>query len=392
MNTLDIVLCVFALVYALSGYQQGFIIGAAATSGLLLGGFVGVEVTPTLLENFTPGLSLSVAALVLVLFCAFAGQAIGAFVGSQLRSRVTWRPARTVDAIGGGALSVAAMLLIAWVLGVAASGAQVGTLNAEIRGSRVLGAVDEALPGGADRVLSAFNSLVDSSRFPRYLEPFTPEHITPVRTPSAGILRETGVRAAQSSVVKIIGSAASCSRTLEGSGFVYTDGRVMTNAHVVAGVARPTVLAGGSQFRATVVYYDPEVDVAVLLVPGMHLPALDFGSASQTGDAAAVLGFPENGPYDQEPARIRDRQTLRSPDIYGDNTVERDTYSVYSQVRPGNSGGPLVNSSGDVVGVIFAASLTDSSTGYALSARQVGAAAAAGATSSRATSTGSCTD
>jgi len=104
VNTLDIVLCGFALVYALSGYQQGFIVGAAATSGLLIGGFVGVEVTPTLLENFTPGLSLSVAALVLVLFCAFAGQAIGAFVGSQLRSRVTWRPARTVDAIGGKGL------------------------------------------------------------------------------------------------------------------------------------------------------------------------------------------------------------------------------------------------------------------------------------------------
>jgi len=275
---------------------------------------------------------------------------------------------------------------------VAASGAQVGALNAEIRDSRVLGAVDDALPGGADRVLSAFNSLVDSSRFPRYLEPFTAEHITPVRTPSAGILREAPVRAAQSSVVKIIGAAASCGRTLEGSGFVYTDGRVMTNAHVVAGVDHPIVLAGGSQFRATVVYYDPEVDVAVLLVPGLHIPALDFGSAAQTGDAAAVLGFPENGPYDQEPARVRDRQTLRSPDIYGDNTVERDTYSVYSQVRPGNSGGPLVNSSGDVIGVIFAASLTDSSTGYALTAPQVGSAAAAGATSSRETDTGSCTD
>jgi S1-C subfamily serine protease len=206
------------------------------------------------------------------------------------------------------------------------------------------------------------------------------------------MLREAPVRAAQSSVVKIIGAAASCGRTLQGSGFVYTDGRVMTNAHVVAGVDHPIVLAGGSQFRATVVYYDPEVDAAVLLVPDLHIPALDFGSAAHTGDAAAVLGFPENGPYDQEPARIRDRQTLRSPDIYGDNTVERDTYSVYSQVRPGNSGGPLVNSSGDVIGVIFAASLTDSSTGYALTARQVGDAAAAGATSSREMGTGSCTD
>jgi S1-C subfamily serine protease len=391
VNTLDVVLCVFALIYALSGYQQGFVVGAASTSGLLLGGLVGVEITPAVFGSFTPGLSLSVAALVVVLFCAFSGQAIGAFVGSRVRSRITWRPARTVDAIGGGALSVAAMLLIAWVLGVAASGAQVGTLNAEIRGSRVLGAVDDILPGAADRVLATFNSLVDSSKFPRYLEPFTTERITPVRSPSNGVLRDPGVLAARASVVKIIGAATSCSRTLEGSGFVYGSGRVMTNAHVVAGVAHPVVFAGGSQLRADVVYYDPEVDVAVLQVPGLHSPVLHFGRASHSGEPAAVLGFPQNGPYDQEPARIRDRQTLRSPDIYGDNAVERDTYSVYSHVRPGNSGGPLVNTHGDVIGVVFAASLSDTDTGYALTAGQVSAAAASGSTATRSVSTGSCT-
>jgi S1-C subfamily serine protease len=392
MNTLDLVLCVFVLVYALSGYRQGFVVGAASTLGLLAGGFVGVEVTPSLLDSFQPSLSVSVGALLIVLLCAFTGQGVGALLGSRVRNRITWSPARTVDALGGGALSVAAMLLIAWVLGVAASGAQVGTLNQEIRDSRVLGAVDQALPGGADRVLSTFNSLVDSSRFPRYLEPFTAEHITRVRTPSGGVLRGADVRAAKASVAKIVGSASSCDRTLEGSGFVYAGGRVMTNAHVVAGVSHPTVSVNGSQHEGTVVYYNPEVDVAVLLVPGLDAPTLHFGTASGSGSPAAVLGYPENGPYDTEPARIRDRQTLRSPDIYGENTVLRDTYSIYSHVRPGNSGGPLVNARGEVVGVIFAASLTDPDTGYALTANQVRGAAASGATSTRAVSTGSCAD
>jgi S1-C subfamily serine protease len=387
---LDLVLCVFVLIYALSGYQQGFIVGASSTAGLLLGGFVGVEITPALLDNFDPAISVSIAALLVVLACAFTGQGLGAFAGSLVRRHVTWRPARTVDALGGVVLSVVAMLLIAWVLGVAASGAQVGALNQEIRDSRVLGAVDSALPGGADRVLATFNSLVDSSRFPRYLEPFTPERITSVRTPSAGILHRAAVQAAEGSVTKVIGSASSCNRTLEGSGFVFASDRVMTNAHVVAGVSHPVVSIDGSEYPATVVDYDPEVDIAVLLAPGLTAPALRFGPASASGDPAAVLGFPENGPYDAEPARIRDEQTLSSPDIYGDGTVRRDTYSIYSRVRAGNSGGPLVDAHGDVIGVIFAASITSPDTGYALTTGQVHQDAVTGSTSSTPVSTGSC--
>jgi S1-C subfamily serine protease len=358
---------------------------------LLLGGFIGVQGTPLILDRYAASLTVSVAALAVVLGCAFVGQAVGAVLGSQFRRRVTWKPARFGDALGGAALSVAAMLVIAWVLGVAASGAQVGTLNSQIRRSTVLGTVDKVLPGGADRVLSAFSSLVDSSRFPRYLEPFATERIRDVPSPDPRVLRRLGVESAHRSVAKVIGRAPSCERTLEGSGFVYDAQRVMTNAHVVAGVVDPQVSVDGSTYAAEVVYYNPEVDVAVLYAPDLRAPALDFAdAAARSGDPTAVLGFPENGPYDVQPARVRDRQTLRSPDIYGENTVERDTYSIYSDVRQGNSGGPLVNNSGDVVGVIFAASLTDDDTGYALTADQVGAAAAAGTRSQDGVSTGSC--
>ena len=333
MNTLDVVLCVFVLVYALSGYQQGFIVGAASTLGLLLGGFIGVEITPALLDNFQPGMSISIAALICVLVSLYRARDRRVRRKPD-RSRITWRPARTVDAFGGGALSVAAMLLIAWVLGVAASGAEVGTLNQEIRGSRLLGAVDNALPGGADRVLAAFNSIVDSSRFPRYLEPFTTEHITRVPTPSTGVLETSGYGQPRPAWPRSSAPRARATGPSRAPASCFASGRVMTNAHVVAGVTHPVVSIGGSQLPSTVVYYNPEVDIAVLLVPGLGAPALEFGPASRSGDPAAVLGFPEDGPYDQEPARIRDRQTLRSPDIYGDNTVERDTYSIYSQVRP----------------------------------------------------------
>jgi S1-C subfamily serine protease len=390
VNALDIILIVSVVIYAFAGYQQGFLVGSASTFGLLLGGFAGVRIAPALLDGFAPGVSISLAALLIVLACAFIGQAAGSFLGAQLRARVTWQPARVIDALSGAALSVAAMLLIAWVLGVAASGAQLRTLNQEVRSSVILGAVDRALPGGSDRVLAAFNALVDSSRFPRYLEPFAPERIKKVPPPTEGVTSRPAIVADQASVVKVLGSASSCDRTLEGSGFVYTDGRIMTNAHVVAGVSKPVVRINDTDYPATVVYYDPDIDVAVLSVSSLDAPALAFDDTAKSGDQAAALGYPENGPYVASPARVREERTLRSPNIYGDETVYRDTYSIYAEVRPGNSGGPLVDLGGDVIGVIFAASVTDANTGYALSASQVAEAAQAGRKADSAVDTGDC--
>lgn len=390
MNALDIVLVLAVVVYALSGYQQGFIVGSTSTLGLLGGGFLGAQITPLLLDDFEPGLAVSVAALLMVLTGALSGQALGAYVGAQVRNRLTWQPAHVVDAIVGSALSAGAVLLIAWVLGVAVSGAEMRALNKEVRASAVLGAVDTVLPGGADRVLATFNALVGSSHFPRYLEPFAPEQIKDVPTPSIGVAARPAVQRAESSVVKIIGPATSCGRTVEGSGFVYAPGRVMTNAHVVAGVTSPIVVLDGTEYPATVVYYDSDVDVAVLAVNELSAPALTFDDEARTGESVAVLGFPLNGPYDVQPGRVRERQQLSSPDIYGTDTVIRDTYSIYSLVREGNSGGPLVDRGGQVVGMIFAASVTDAETGYVLTADQVDAAADDGRTSTGEASTGDC--
>ena len=389
--TLDVMLALAVVVYALSGYRQGFVVGSASTLGLLAGGFFGIQVTPLLLDGYSPSPAVTVAALVIVIALGLGGQAAGAFIGAQIRSRVMWQPARALDALGGAALSVVAMLLIAWVLGVAVSGARLTGLNKEVRASVILGAVDSTLPGGADRLLETFSALVDSAAFPRYLEPFAaPERIQSVEPPSAGIAQRRQVVAAADSVVKVLGSATDCDRTVEGSGFVYAPGRVMTNAHVVAGVSEPVVQVGDDDLAAEVVYYDPDVDVAVLSVPELQAPALQFDDQAESGDNVAVLGYPENGPYDVQPARVRDEQLLRSPNIYGEDTVMRDTYSIFGLVRQGNSGGPLVNRRGVVIGVIFAASVTDADTGYALTSGQVERAADAGDSLLDPVGTGSC--
>lgn len=389
MNLLDLLLILLTLAYGVSGYWQGFVTGAGATAGLLAGGLLGIVVIPHLLGGFEPSVGLSLMALVTVLVTASVGQALGAYAGGWLRSHITWEPARAVDAVGGALLSMVAVLVVCWAIGYAVSGARLPTITDEVRESAVLGQVDEVMPSAADQALGAFNDVVASDLFPRYIEPFASEHIPDVKQPTARILSRPGVEAAEESVVKILGEAE-CNRSVEGSGFAYGSERVMTNAHVVAGVSDPTVEADGSTYEAEVVVYNPKLDVAVLAVDGLSAPSLEFDDSGASGDSAAVLGYPEDGPYDAQPARIRDEQNLRSPDIYNDRTVQREVFSVRSLVRSGNSGGPLVSRQGDVYGVVFAASLSDDNTGYVLTADQVADDAAAGLDATREVSTGDC--
>jgi S1-C subfamily serine protease len=390
VNALDWVLVLFAALYALSGYRQGFVVGASSTIGLLVGGALGVVFAPRLLDRFTPSLAVSVAAVAMVLACAMMGQTLAAYLGRGIRDQITWHPARAVDAVGGAVLSAAAALVVAWALGIAVSVAQIPGVAAAVQSSQVLRSVDRVLPGDADEALSALTDVVDRGVFPRYLEPFVPERIVPVDPPTREVLRDPEIRAASRSVVKVLGTAQACARTVEGSGFVYAPGRVMTNAHVVSGVSSPTVTAGGDEYDAQTVLYDADVDIAVLAVDGLPTPPLAFSEDGRRGSPGAVLGFPGNGPFDAEPARIRARQRLRSSDIYGDGTVVRDVFSIYASVRPGNSGGPLVSSGGEVYGVVFAASLSDEDTGYAVTSQQVAGDAAAGRDATSPVDTGAC--
>ncbi|NYD43625.1 MarP family serine protease [Nocardioides panaciterrulae] len=389
MNPLDWLLVVLVVAYALSGYWQGFITGAFATGGLLLGGLFGVWLAPTALGDANPSLLVSLGALFIVILSASLGQALLQFFGARIRDRITWQPVRAIDAVGGAALSAAAVLLVAWALGVAVSGTRIGGITPMVRSSTVLGEVDRALPTSADGVLQAFNNVVGTSFFPRYLEPFAPERIVNVGPGPKRLLKDPDVTAAARSVLKVRGTN-DCGRGVEGSGFVYAPDRVMTNAHVVAGVDHPEVIIGNSSEPAEVVYYNPDIDVAVLATDTGSAPALGIDGSGRAQQGVAILGYPEDGPYDVEPARIRAEQRLRSPNIYGDGAVVRQVFSLRGLVRPGNSGGPIVDAAGDVVGVVFAASVTDPDTGYALTGEQVAHSADLGRSSNGTVSTGDC--
>lgn len=390
MNILDVLVILVLFAYAISGYIQGFVTNLVATVGLLVGGLLAISLIPKVMGDRTPTVTSSLIALAAVIGAAAIGQAIGTYVGSDIRDGLVWRPLRWVDAVGGSALSMVAVLCAAWALGYAVSGTQIPVVASAVRGSAILDRVDKVMPSQATAVLDAFNEVLDTNLFPRYLEPFENEEIVAVGPPDPSSLSTPGVRAAADSVVKIIGSA-SCNRGIEGSGFVYETDRIMTNAHVVAGVTDPFVVIGQRRVRADVVLFDPDLDVAVLAVDGLGVQPLDFDTSGRAGDSAAILGYPENGPFDARAARIRKEQPLRSPDIYNRGQVVRQTYSVRGLVRSGNSGGPLISEGGDVMGVIFAASITDKSTGYALTAAQVGEDAESGVRNSTEVSTGGCT-
>ena len=389
MNFLDWVLVALVLLYALSGYWQGFVTGAFATAGLLLGGVFGVWLAPFALGEAAPSLLVSLGALFIVILSASVGQALLQFGGSRIRDRIRWQPVRAIDAVGGAALSAVAVLLVSWALGVAVSGSGIAGITTQVRDSAVLRQVDEVLPAAADDLLGAFNNVVGTGFFPRYLEPFAPERIVEVGPGPARIASDPDVEDAEASVLKVRGTN-SCGDGVEGSGFVYADGRVMTNAHVVAGVSDPEVEIGDDTVSAEVVHYDPDLDVAVLAADTTGLPTLPFDDSAEAGDGVAILGYPQDGPYDVRPGRIRAEQRLRSPDIYGDGTVIRQVFSMRGLVRPGNSGGPIVSSAGDTVGMVFAASITDDETGYALTTSQVTQSAARGVSRSDPVSTGDC--
>jgi len=347
MTGVDWLIVVFTALLAIFGYSQGFIVGLLSLVGFVVGAFLGTRLAPLIL----PGGSHSQYAPVFGLLGALLGGGALATglegVGSRLRSAVSLPGLRTLDGLFGAALTACMALGIAWVIGaVAVQSVGSRPLRADIQRSAILRELNDLLPpsGSILHVLARIDQL-----------PSVHGPVAAVPAPTRGILATPGVKAAGASVVRVVGTA--CGLGVEGSGWVAGSQLVVTNAHVVAGEGdtHVQVRGAGPGLPAHAVLFDPHDDIAVLAVAGLHAPALSLTADPRPGTAAGILGYPLDGAFDREPGRIGDTQSVSTEDAYGNGPVVRSVTSLRGRVRPGNSGGPIVDAAGHVLATVFAA-------------------------------------
>jgi S1-C subfamily serine protease len=392
VSLVDLILILLALLFAFSGFRQGLIVSAASFIGFFGGAVLGAQLSGPVADR-VGGSSVTrvFAALVVVLAGALLGQVLFGAVGRALRKRVTWEPVKMVDSVAGAVLSAAAVLVVAWMVATPLASSPFPPVASQVRQSALVQAVNKAVPSSVRSVYDNLREAIDRRGLPDVLDPLTPTRPKEVTAPDQNLVKSPVVAAVEGSVVQIRGIAPSCSRQIDGSGFVYAPGRVMTNAHVLAGVAHPVVTAEGREYDATPVYVDEETDIAVLSVPSLPQVPLAFAPAAvDSGADAIIMGYPGGGGLYVGSARVRDRGDIRGPDFRNQSQVVRDVYALYGQVRAGNSGGPLFDTQGRVLGVVFASAIDDPNTGYALTDEEVSKAATAGASARGVVDTGPC--
>lgn len=386
-SLLDIILLLALLFYLIAGLRNGLVVTLGGIVGFVAGAVAAFFAIP-LVTEWVPDdgwrLTAVIATLVVLVL---GGHAAGAALGGSIRRWMNFPPLRFLDRLLGGGVNLAVSALVMSVLAFSVNTLGVPFLSQQITSSKVLNGIEEATPDRVKTWTAEVRSFTLAEGLPTILDSAAPDKVV---APDES-LSSAALQTSSESVVKITGTAYQCGQNQTGSGFVVANDRVITNAHVVAGVSRPVVqVPGGGALPGEVVYFDSARDLAVLAVDNLDAAPIPVGDVLPNGTTAAFAGYPAGGPFQLQAANVERLSDVSVRNIYGSDPQVLEVYTLAANVQQGNSGGPLLDIDGQLAGVIFAKTTGDQPIGYALSLNEVGPVAEAAAGYSSPVSPGQC--
>jgi S1-C subfamily serine protease len=362
---IDLPLLLLLLGYTINGLRKGFARSIGAIIGVVAGGVAALFVVP-LVGGWVPDAAWRlVASIAAAIGLLFLGHALGSSVGKAISGLFSRGPLGFLDRIAGGAANFVLVALVISLLAGSVAPLGIPIISQAIARSAVVGTIDDVTPEPVKAFLARTRSLVVTDTIPTIVNAFGGE--TGTANAPAADTQTDALRAAAASVVRITGNAFACGQNQAGTGFVIAPDRIVTNAHVLAGVREPVIeLQSGDVVAGRVVYFDPIDDLAVIAADGVDASPLALSAKLTTGDVAVVDGYPFGGPFSTGSAEVLDVSMQPVQDIYGSSTNSREIYTLEANVQPGNSGGPLLATDGTVAGVVFAKSAGTDSIGFAM--------------------------
>jgi hypothetical protein len=386
---LDVLLILLFLVYLGEGWRNGFARSISTIAGIVAGGAAAFFAVPFVAGIIPQPFWRTVICVAIAVALLVGGHAVGAAIGLRIRGRVATTALSAPDRVFGALANLVTSALVTALIAGSVGALGIPFLSTAISDSWVLKGIERITPAPVDAALARLRSIVLEEGLPSIGEALGGIATSP-GVPDVDTGSEELAIAAQS-VVRINGTAYACGQNQSGTGFVVSTDRIVTNAHVVAGVPEPVVEApNGQALDGRVVYFDPEDDLAVIAVSGLSVAPLDLAPNLGVGDDAVVDGYPFGGPFTTSPAEVLAVSTEQIADIYGRSSNPREVYSLAATVNPGNSGGPLLTTGGDIAGVVFARSATDDDLGYAMTNTELGPVVDAAPSLGTALSPGSC--
>lgn len=386
---IDIVIFILIVVSIARGWEIGWVRQFFSTIGFFGGLFLGAYIQPHIVNYAHTTSSRTILTLVITLGLAFLFLVAGELIGMKLKSKIKLEKLNTVDNFLGSIISFVTILFTIWLFATIIGSLAIPTLQSDINSSNIIKYMNKHLPS-APSIIAHIGSIVDPNGFPKVFVGGEPAPTTNYSLPSAPSM-EAAVNKDAASVVKIEGTG--CGGIVEGSGFIVSPGIVATNAHVVAGIVHPFIYDSNGTHSAKVIWFDPNLDFAVLQTSGLAGKPLTIDpNTVSNGTGGAVLGYPGGGSFTASTAAVLNEFNATGRNIYNTGSTNRTVYALKAHVIPGNSGGPFIISNGDVNGVVFAESTTYKNVGYALTANQIIPAINQAKSQDTVHSTGSCAE